>query len=191
MDGCGPTRRIRGIGRGPALTTTAAPSAPRPLPPVLDRMVRGTSWLVLRTLLQAVFVFWSVPLILHAIGPEANGAYNFAWGFGFLQFLLEFGMGSALQRQLSERWALGDRAGVDRAVACGLIFHGAMALVQAAVFLGIAAFLLPYAGYRGESHRLIVKLLWLQALTAPSNAVATVVVSVLQAARRYEVMPRS
>ncbi|HEX8204177.1 MAG TPA: MATE family efflux transporter, partial [Isosphaeraceae bacterium] len=173
------------------MTTAAAPPAPRPLPPVLDRMVRGTSWLVLRTVLQAVFVFWSVPLILHAIGPEANGAYNFAWGFGFLQFLLEFGMGSALQRQLSERWAQGDREGVDRAVACGLVFQGAMALVQAVAFVGIAVYLLPHAGYRGASYRLIVQLLWLQALTAPGTALATVVSGVLQAARRYEVLPRA
>ena len=51
--------------------------------------------------LQVIIAFWSVPLVQHAIGAEANGAYVFAWGFGFVQFLLEFGMGSALQRQMS------------------------------------------------------------------------------------------
>ena len=61
------------------------------LRPLAQRQFRIPPWLVLRTLLQAVFVFWSVPLVLHAIGPEANGAYNFAWGFGFLVGAVRFG----------------------------------------------------------------------------------------------------
>ena len=60
------------------------------------------------------------------------GAYGFAWGFGFFQFLFEFGMSSALQRQISDAWTRGDRAGVDRAIACGMNFYAAMALVQVA-----------------------------------------------------------
>jgi O-antigen/teichoic acid export membrane protein len=163
----------------------------RPLPPVLGRLLSGTWWLALRMPLQAVFVFFSFRLILDAIGDEANGAYGFAWNFGFLQFLLEFGMSSALQRQLSERWTRGDRAGVDRAVACGTAFYAVMALVQATVLLGIAYVAMPHSEYRGSaSYPLIVKLLWLQALTAPCYGLSTVVSSVLQAARRYDFIPR-
>ena len=106
------------------------------MPPVLGRLLSGTFWLALRTPLQAVFVLWSIRLILEAIGPDQTGAYRFAWGFGFFQFLLEFGIGSALQRQVSETWTRGDRAGVDRAIACGMNFYAAMALVQVAALAG-------------------------------------------------------
>jgi len=128
--------------------------------------------------------------MLQAIGDDQLGAYNFAWGFGFLQFLLEFGISSALQRQISERWTKGDRAGVDRSIACGMTFYAAMALVQFAVLVGLANW--PYIAqqFQGPSYRLVVNLLWLQALTAPCYGLSTVVSSVLQAARRYDFIPR-
>ena len=71
-------------------------SADRTTSTGLQRLWSGTFWLALKSPLQVVIAFWSVPLIQHAIGPEANGAYVFGWGLGFIQFLLEFGMGSAL-----------------------------------------------------------------------------------------------
>ena len=47
-----------------------------------------------------------------------------------------------------------------------------------------------YASSRATSYRLIVKLLWLQVVTAPCYGLSTVVSSVLQAARRYDFIPR-
>ena len=172
---------------GPPKPDTPAPG--HNLPPVLGRLLRGTFWLALRTPLQVVFAFWSVPLILEHIGPGMFGAYGFAWGFGFLQFLLEFGMSSALQRQISERWTLGDRAGVNRSIACGTIFYATMALVQACVLIAISRWGIP-PDFNAEEHHLIVRLLWLQALTAPCFGLSTVVSGVLQAARRYDFIPR-
>jgi Na+-driven multidrug efflux pump len=162
---------------------------PRNLPPVIGRLLRGTFWLALRTPLQVVFAFWSVPLIIEHIGPGLFGAYGFAWGFGFLQFLLEFGMSSALQRQISDRWTRGDRAGVERSIACGTLFYATTALVQALALIAIARWGVP-ADFNSQEHALIVRLLWLQALTAPCFGLSTVVSGVLQAARRYDFIPR-
>jgi O-antigen/teichoic acid export membrane protein len=172
------------------VTTASAPPNPRLLPPVLGRLVSGTFWLALRTPLQAILTLWTTRLIVHAIGPEQNGAYKFAWGFGFFQFLLEFGISSALQRQISDTYTRGDHAGVDRAIACGMNFYAAMALVQVGALLGVAYWALPYSGFQGASYGLIVKILWLQALTAPCYGLTMVVSSVLQAARRYDFIPR-
>lgn len=174
------------------MTTAAAnpPSPARPLPPVLGRLLRGSFWLALKTPLQALFAFWSIPLIIASIGPDLYGAYGFAWGFGFIQFLLEFGMSSALQRQVSDCWTRGDREGVHRAIACGTAFYAAIAAIQAVTLLGIAYLAVPHAGYAGAATTLIVKLLWLQAVTAPCYGVTTVLGSLLQAARRYEFIPR-
>ena len=169
------------------MTSTAA--EPPSLPPVLSRLWRGTFWLALRTPLQAVFALWTVPLIVDQIGETLYGAYGFAWGFGFVQFLMEFGMSSAMQKEVSACWTRGDRAGVDRAVACGMNFYAATAVVQALILVAIAYHGIPDY-FRPESRRLIVKLLWLQALTSPCYGVSTVLTSVLQAARRYEVVPR-
>jgi O-antigen/teichoic acid export membrane protein len=173
-----------------SLATTASPPGPKPMPPVLGRLMRGTFWLALRTPLQVLFPFWSIPLIQHAIGRPLNGAYVFAWGFGFFQLLLEFGMSSALQRQISESYTRGDRDGVDRAIACGLSFYGVMALLQASALLGVAYLGVPYTTFGPAERRLIVQLLWLQAATAPCYGLAMVVSSILQAARRYELMPK-
>lgn len=162
----------------------------RSLPPVLGRLLGGSFWIALRALLQAVFAFWSIPLILEAIGAEAAGAYEFAWGFGFLKLLLDFGMSAALQRQASEAWSRADRTGVDRTIAAGMSFYAAMAFVQAAVLLGIATFALPHAGFHGASSRLVAKLLWLQVLTAPCYGLTMVVASVVQACRRYSLIPQ-
>lgn len=174
------------------MTTTSATVPPnsRVLPPVLGRLLSGTFWLALRTPLQAIFILWSTRLTLQVIGPKQWGAYNFAWGFGFLQFLLEFGISSALQRQISERWTKGDREGVDRAIACGMTFYAVMAVIQATVLLSLAYW--PYVAqqFQGDSYRLVIKLLWLQALTAPCYGLSMVISSVLQAARRYDFIPR-
>ncbi|MCA1684907.1 MAG: polysaccharide biosynthesis C-terminal domain-containing protein [Planctomycetia bacterium] len=176
------------------MTTTSAagatPPPPRKLPPVLGRLLSGTFWLALRTPLQAVFALWTIPLILQAIGPRMMDAYLFAWGFGFFQMLFELGMSSALQRQVAENYTRGDRAGVDRAIACGMNFYAAMALVQIAALVAVAYLALPYFPFRGEAYRLIVRLLWLQAVTAPCYGLSAVVSSVLQAARRYDFQPR-
>ncbi len=159
------------------------------LPPVLGRLLRGTFWLALRTPLQVVFAFWSVPLIVEHIGEGLFGAFGFAWGFGFLQFLLEFGMSSALQRQVSERWTKGDKAGVQRSIGCGMAFYAATALVQAAVLIALATWGVPMSFHPAE-HDLIVRLLWLQALTAPCFGLSAVAGSVLQAARKYDFIPK-
>ena len=94
-----------------ANAATAAISGNQALPPVLGRLLSGTFWLALRVPLQVVFSLWTTRLILEAIGPVENGAYRFAWGFGFFQFLFEFGASSALQRQISDAWTRGDRDG--------------------------------------------------------------------------------
>ena len=120
---------------------------------------------------------------------EANGAYVFAWGFGFIQLLLEFGMGTALQRQMTVAWTRGDRDGVNRLVAGGMAFYTAMAVIQMILLLAIAYFGLP-ASFRGRPRRLIVGLLWIQALSAPFYGLVTVASCVLQAASRYEIVPR-
>ena len=162
------------------------------LPPVLGRLMRGTFFLALRTPLQAVIALVSVPLIQRYIGPTLNGAYAFAWGFGFFQFLLEFGMSSALQREVSHTWTRGDRAGVDRAINCGMNFYAAIALVQVAALLGVAYFVLPESQFRGRPAELELarKLLWLQAMTAPFYGLSAVLSSVLQAASRFDFFPR-
>ena len=129
-------------------------------------------------------------LILETIGPIGNGAYLFAWGFSVFQFLFEFGASSALQRQISDAWTRGDRQGVDRAIACGLNFYSAMAFLQITALLSVAYWGLPYSGLQASSYPLVVKLLWLQAVTAPVFGFSIVVSSVLQAARRYDFVPR-
>ena len=48
----------------------------------------------------------------------------------------------------------------------------------------------PHSVYDLEGRRLIVKLLWLQVLTAPCFGLSMVASSVLQAARRYDFLPR-
>lgn len=169
-----------------ATTTTSAPA----LPPVLGRLLTGTFWLALRVPLQVVFSLWQTRLILQAVGPVENGAYGFAWGFGFFQFLFEFGASSALQRQISDAWTRGDREGVDRAIACGMNFYAAMAIVQIAALLGVAYWALPHTTLQAASYPLVVKLLWLQAATAPCFGFSVVISSVLQAARRYDFVPR-
>ncbi len=169
--------------------TDATTDPQRPLPPVISRLLRGTFWLALRTPLQVVFALWTVPLIVDIVGERQSGAYAFAWGFGFFQFLLEFGMSSALQKEVSACWTRGDRQGVNRAVACGMNFYAAVALIQAAALLGVAYFGIP-ARFNAESRPLIVKLLWLQAITSPCFGISTVVSAVLQAARRYDVLPK-
>ncbi|HVG47726.1 MAG TPA: hypothetical protein VM899_06270 [Rubellimicrobium sp.] len=172
------------------MTTATAPTDSRPMPPVLGRLMSGTFWMALRTPLQAVLAFFSIPLIIGAIGPKASSAYAFAWGFGFFQFLFEFGMSSSLQRQASETWTRGDRAGVDRVIACGMNFYAAMAVVQALALLGVAYLAVPHSVYDLEGRRLIVKLLWLQVFTTPCFGLSMVASSVLQAARRYDFLPR-
>src|SRR5271163_2280701 len=141
-------------------------SGNRALPPVLGRLLSGTFWLGLRVPLQFVFALLTMRLVLEAIGPIENGAYTFAWGFGFFQFLFEFGASSALQRQISDAWTRHDRDGVDRLIACGMTFYAAMAVVQMAALLAVAYWALPYSKLEPESYPLVVKLLWLQALTA-------------------------
>ncbi len=160
------------------------------MPNVISRLLRGTFWLALRTPLQAVFGLWTIPLIVGSYdGKNQYGAYLFAWGFGFLQFLLEFGMSSAVQKEVSACWTRDDREGVDRAVACGMNFYAVAALIQAAVLLAIAAWGIP-AEFNPSARSLIVKLLWLQAITAPCFGVSTVLSAVLQAARRYDILPK-
>jgi Na+-driven multidrug efflux pump len=109
---------------------------------------------------------------------------------GFFQFLFEFGASSALQRQISDAWTRGDRAGVNRAIACGMNFYAVMAIVQAGALLSVAYLGLPLTQLQPTSYPLVVKLLWLQAVTAPCFGLSVVISSVLQAARRYDFVPR-
>src|SRR5262245_63891110 len=102
----------------------------RSLPPVLGRLLSGTFWLALRVPLQVVFALWTTRLVLEAIGDVQLGAYRFAWGFGFFQFLFEFGASSALQRQISDAWTRGDQPTVNRLIACGFNFYTAVAVLQ-------------------------------------------------------------
>ncbi len=166
---------------------TPAPSNVTPASPsTLSRVMRGTFWLALKTPVAVVIALWSIPLTQKYIGASANGSYVFAWGFGFIQFVLEFGMASALQKQMVDAWSRGDRAGVDRTIACGMNFYAAVSVVQMLVLLGIA-----YGGLPVKfQNPLVVRLLWVQILTTPFFGMSAVVGGVLQAARRYEFIPR-
>ena len=153
-----------------------------------SRIMRGTFWLALKTPVAIVIALWSIPLTQKYIGADQNGAYVFAWGFGYLQFLLEFGMGSALQKQMVAAYTRGDRDGVNRTIACGMCFYATVGLVQMLILLAIAhGGLLPA---KFEGNRLVLGLLWIQILTTPFFGMSTVVGGVLQAARRYEYIPR-
>lgn len=167
-----------------------AGSGSRALPPVLGRLLSGTLWLALRVPLQIVIALWTSRLIVEAIGDRAFGAYGFAWGFGFFQFLFEFGASSALQRAISEAWTRGDREGVDRSIACGMNFYSAVAALQMVALWVVAYWALPHTGLQLNSYPLVVKLLWLQIVMAPFFGLSMVVSSVLQAARRYDFVPR-
>jgi O-antigen/teichoic acid export membrane protein len=160
------------------------------LPPVLSRLLSGTLWLALRVPVQIVLALWTSRLIVEAIGAPAFGAYGFAWGFGFFQFLFEFGASSALQRAISEAWTRGDRDGVDRSIACGMSFYAAVAVAQMIALWLVAYWALPHTGLQADSYPLVVKLLWLQIVMAPFFGLSMVVSSVLQAARRYDFVPR-
>ena len=171
--------------------TTAPNLASVPtLPPVLGRLLSGTFWLAIRVPIQVVLSLWTLRLILEGPGKDQLGAYGFAWGFGFFQFLLEFGASSALQRGISDAWTRGDHEGVNRSIASGMTFYAAMAVFQTAALLGVAYLGVPHSDFAGDSYRLVIKLLWLQALTAPCYGISVVVSSVLQAARRYDFVPR-
>jgi O-antigen/teichoic acid export membrane protein len=165
-------------------------SGMRALPPVLGRLLSGTLWLALRVPLQIVLALWTSRLILEAIGKPTFGAYGFAWGFGFFQFLFEFGASSALQRAISEAWTKGNHEEVDRCIACGMNFYGAVAALQMVALWTVAYWALPYSGLSPSSYPFVVKLLWLQIVMAPCFGLSMVVSSVLQAARRYDFVPR-
>jgi O-antigen/teichoic acid export membrane protein len=176
--------------RRDSLNTATPVTTSRALPPVLSRLLKGTFWLGVRVPLQVVFSFWTTRLILQSIGPVENGAYAFAWGFGFFQFLFEFGASSALQRQISDAWTRGEREEVDRAIACGMSFYAAVAILQIAALLGVAYVGLSHTKLQPSSYPLVIKLLWLQAATAPCFGFSVVISSVLQAAQRYDFVPR-
>lgn len=172
----------------PPSSTSSNPSPKHP--PVLSRLLSGSFWLALRTPIQVVCTLWTTRLLLEQF-PQPFAAYGFAWGFGFFQFLLEFGISSSLQRRVSECWTHGDRDGINRAIACGMGFYAAMALVQVAVLMGIAYLAVPHSAFSSpELYPLVVKLLWLQAITAPCYGMSVVISSVLQAARRYAFIPK-
>jgi O-antigen/teichoic acid export membrane protein len=173
-----------------AASAAVSKSSARVLPPILGRLLSGTFWLALRVPLQAVFALWTTRLVLESVGDVQWGAYRFAWGFGFFQFLFEFGASSALQRQISEAWTRGDHDAVDRSIACGMTFYSAVAILQMAALLGVAYWALPATAFDGKAYELVVKLLWLQVATAPCYGYSVVVSSVLQAARRYDFIPR-
>jgi O-antigen/teichoic acid export membrane protein len=150
--------------------------------------MRGTFWLALKTPVAVVIALWSIPLTQKYIGPVRNGDYVFAWGFGYIQFLLEFGMGSALQKQMVDAYTRGDRDGVNRTIACGMNFYAGVALIQMLILVAIAHGGLLPVKFRGNE--LVLGLLWVQILTTPFFGISAVVGSVLQAARRYEFIPR-
>jgi O-antigen/teichoic acid export membrane protein len=158
--------------------------------PLLASLFRGTFWSAARLPLQAALAFWSVPIVQHAIGRELNGAYVFALGFGFLQPLLEFGMGSALQRELSEAWARGDRDEVDRVASCGLAFYGAATLAQIILLLFIITYAVPHTAFGPSEKVLITRLMWIQVASAPFFGLSVVVSGLLRADRRFVLMPK-
>jgi O-antigen/teichoic acid export membrane protein len=172
---------------------TLAASLPPGAPPsssssTLGRVMRGTFWLALKSPVAIVIALWSIPLTQEYIGKEANGAYVFAWGFGYIQFLLEFGMASALQKQMVDAYTRGDRDGVNRTIACGMNFYAGVAIIQMLTLVAIAhGGLLPE---KFQGNTLVLGLLWVQIVTTPFFGLSTVVGGVLQAARRYEFIPR-
>lgn len=128
--------------------------------------------------------------MIRTYGDAQFGAYGFAWGFGFFQMLLEFGMSSALQRQVVTAWARGDRPAVERSLANGMVFYSIVTLVQALILLSVAYYAVPRTDFAPTEKALIVRLLWLQAVTSPCWGFSSVISSILQAAHRYEVIPQ-
>ncbi|MEI7922030.1 MAG: oligosaccharide flippase family protein [Planctomycetota bacterium] len=175
----------------PNPSTPPTPDQARPTSsPILSKVLSGSFWLALKTPIAAVCAFWTIPLLIRTYGDAQFGAYGFAWGFGFFQMLLEFGMSSALQRQVVTAWARGDRQAVERSLASGMVFYGIVTLIQSVLLIVVAHWAVPLTEFAAADKKLIIQLLWLQALTAPCWGLSTVISSILQAAHRYDVIPR-
>ena len=175
----------------PNPSTPPTPDQARPTSsPILSKVLSGSFWLALKTPIAAVCAFWTIPLLIRTYGDAQFGADGFAWGFGFFQMLLEFGMSSALQRQVVTAWARGDRQAVERSLASGMVFYGIVTLIQSVLLIVVAHWAVPLTEYAAADKKLIIQLLWLQALTAPCWGLSTVISSILQAAHRYDVIPR-
>ena len=174
-----------------ATPATSAMSGTRTLPPVLGRLLSGTFWLALRVPLQVVFSLWTTRLVLEAIGPDAERGLPVRLGIRVfpvpLRVRRQLGVAAADLRRLDARRPRGGRSG-DRLRDELLRGDGAPAGRGAAGrgLLGAAA----HARFEVSSYPLVVKLLWLQAVTAPCFGISVVVSSVLQAARRYDFVPR-
>ena len=79
---------------------------------------------------------------------------------------------------------------MDRAIAAGMNFYAAMSLLQISLLIGVANLAVPHTDFEGAPYRLVKELLWLQAVTAPCFGISVIASSVLQAARRYDFVPR-
>ena len=96
-----------------------------------------------------------------------------------------------LQRQISDAWTRGDREGVDRAIACGMNFYAAMALVQVAALLAVAYLALPHSKLQPELVSAGRSSCSGSRRSRPrASASRWSISSVLQAARRYDFVPR-
>ncbi|MCY2935829.1 MAG: oligosaccharide flippase family protein, partial [Planctomycetota bacterium] len=148
----------------PNPSTPPTPDQARPTSsPILSKVLSGSFWLALKTPIAAVCAFWTIPLLIRTYGDAQFGAYGFAWGFGFFQMLLEFGMSSALQRQVVTAWARGDRQAVERSLASGMVFYGIVTLIQSVLLIVVAHWAVPLTEYAAADKKLIIQLLWLQA----------------------------
>src|SRR5437764_490691 len=95
-------------------------SSTRSLPPVLGRLLSGTFWLALRVPLQVVFSLWTIRLVLEAIGADDSGAYRFAWGFGFFQFLvLVLGVKLGMKAGIDFFWVVAAQTAVQVGLGLG------------------------------------------------------------------------
>ena len=92
-------------------------------------------------------------ILEHDRAATLMGAYGFAWGFGFFQFLLEFGMSSALQRQISETLDAGRPRGGRPGDRLRDDLLRRVAVVQVAALLAVAA--LRPARHSGSARRIV------------------------------------
>lgn len=131
-----------------------------------SKVVSGVVWSLLVNLINAVYGFVSVPILIHYFGKSEYGIIGLAMSVNVYMQLMDMGFNSTNVRFFSAWLAKKDYTKTKKLFQTSLAFYGIIGLLNALVLAGVAVFSEPLFHLSEQQDEILKSLLGVLAISA-------------------------
>ena len=131
-----------------------------------NKVVNGVIWSLVVNLVNAIYGFISVPILIHYFGKTEYGLIGLAMSVNVYMQLMDMGFNSTNVRFFASWLAKGNTEKTKKLFQTSLAFYGVIGIINGLLLLGVSFFSSEMFHTTGEQDEILKKLFYVLAISA-------------------------